>query len=99
VPERETTADRQRLNAMVRGRVQGVGFRYFVKRRAGELGLVGFARNLGDGASVEVVAEGSRPALEALLASLRLGPRLSHVEKVEAGWAEASGGFQGFETI
>jgi acylphosphatase len=86
-----------RLRAVVRGRVQGVGFRAFATRRARELGLKGFARNLADGRGVEVVAEGRRPALEALLAALRLGPSSAHVEAVDASWDEAVGAYSGFE--
>ena len=58
-----------RLYALVHGRVQGVYFRAFVQRHAQALGLSGWARNLPDGATVEVVAEGSRAALDGLLAS------------------------------
>jgi acylphosphatase len=86
------------LHAFVHGRVQGVGFRAFVQRRAGELGLRGYARNLSDGVSIEVVAEGQRAALEALLAALKLGPSGANVEKVDAFWTGATGTYQGFGT-
>lgn len=66
----------------VRGRVQGVGFRWFVQRRADALGLQGFAHNRADG-SVEVVARGTASALEQLGQELWTGPRLSRVENVE----------------
>ncbi|HEX5368456.1 MAG TPA: acylphosphatase, partial [Dehalococcoidia bacterium] len=65
-----TNSERQMLRALVRGRVQGVGFRYFVQERASALGLAGFARNLSNGSTVEVVAEGPLSALEALLEAL-----------------------------
>jgi len=84
------------LRALVRGRVQGVWFRAFAQRRGRELGLTGFARNLSDGVTVEVVAEGPRPALEALLAALRVGPPGAYVERVDVSWGEATGGNQGF---
>jgi len=84
------------LRALVRGRVQGVWFRAFAQGRARELGLRGFARNLSDGVTVEVVAEGPRPALEALLAALRVGPPGAYVERVDVSWGEATGGYQGF---
>jgi acylphosphatase len=87
------------LRAVVHGRVQGVGFRAFVQRRAQELGLKGFARNLSDGVSVEVVAEGQRAALEALLAGLKLGPSASNVQSVDAAWTAATGSYQGFVTL
>lgn len=67
---------------LVHGRVQGVGYRYFVLRTARELGLAGWARNLPDG-SVEVVAEGSEAALESLEESLREGPSLARVSDVQ----------------
>ena len=73
--------ERQRLDASVRGRVQGVGFRYFVMREAGYLGLDGYVANERDG-SVRVVAEGQVSVLEELLERLREGPPMSIVERV-----------------
>lgn len=67
---------------IVRGRVQGVGFRWFVGREARRLGLGGFARNLPDGA-VEVVSQGDEAALEALERALGRGPPAARVEAVE----------------
>jgi acylphosphatase len=66
----------------VSGRVQGVGFRWFVLRKAGELGLSGWAENLPDG-RVRVVARGNPGAIEQLDAALRRGPRLASVTHVE----------------
>jgi acylphosphatase len=73
----------QRLEATVRGRVQGVGFRYFVVRRAMELGLVGWVANAADG-SVVLVAEGSPAALDALDGELQVGPTGAVVQAVDA---------------
>ena len=67
---------------IARGRVQGVGFRWFVWREAQRLGLGGFARNLGDG-GVEVVSQGSDAALDQLEQALRLGPPGARVEALE----------------
>ena len=67
---------------VVRGRVQGVGFRYFVERCAVELRLRGYVRNRADGA-VEVYAVGPPDALALLGRQLRAGPRYALVEKVE----------------
>jgi len=67
----------------VRGRVQGVGFRAFVRNRAAALGLVGSVRNLPDG-SVEVVAQGAAMALDRLGAQLAEGPAFSRVDGLEA---------------
>lgn len=86
----------QRLEAEVVGRVQGVGFRYFVLGRAVRLGLNGWVRNLADDRRVSVVAEGPHARLEQLLEALRLGPPGSHVERVEVAWTNASGAFDGF---
>ena len=91
-----TSDDRQTLRALVRGRVQGVGFRYFVLDRAARLGLVGFVRNLSNGSTVEVVAEGPMPALESLLDALRRGPALACVEHVDVSWAAATGEHESF---
>jgi len=70
------------MRTIVRGRVQGVGFRAFVVREARRLGLDGFTRNLPDG-SVEVVASGHPLQLELLVERLRSGPPLSQVDAVE----------------
>lgn len=69
------------LHFLVQGRVQGVGFRWFVHREASELELRGWVRNTEDG-DVEVVAAGGETDLEELRASLRRGPRGSRVDRV-----------------
>jgi acylphosphatase len=79
---------------VVKGRVQGVGYRYFVLRHAEELGLAGFARNQADG-SVEVVAEGGAAQLGKLEGLLNEGPSFSHVTSVERE-AIAERGASGF---
>ncbi|MEU4670582.1 acylphosphatase [Amycolatopsis sp. NPDC023774] len=84
-----------RLAAWVHGRVQGVGFRWWTRSRALELGLVGFARNLPDG-RVEVVAEGGRDHCERLLATLRSGESPGSVDHVVERWSPAKGGLTGF---
>jgi acylphosphatase len=86
----------ERLAATVHGRVQGVGFRFFIEDHARDLGLAGYARNLTDGRRVEVVAEGGRAALERLVAALRQGPPGSYVERVDTSWEPATGEFRGF---
>ena len=67
---------------LVQGRVQGVGYRYFVQREADARGVTGFVRNLPDG-SVEVVAEADEPVIADLEAQLRRGPSFSRVASVE----------------
>lgn len=67
---------------LVAGRVQGVGFRYFVERVAAELGITGYTRNLADG-RVEVYAVGTAPGLAELSGLLWRGPRMAGVRAVE----------------
>lgn len=86
----------ERLHAVVRGNVQGVGFRYFVQRRGEALGLQGWVRNNDDG-TVEVVAEGDKAKLEQLKRSLEEGPRMARVARVDADWMKATGGLAGFD--
>jgi acylphosphatase len=85
----------QRLHTVIEGRVQGVGFRYFVLENALQLGLTGWVRNSWDG-NVEVTAEGERSQLEKLLAMLYRGPRSSFVTAVHTEWQPAKGEFAGF---
>ena len=75
---------------IVTGRVQGVGYRYFVLREAERLGLAGFARNLPDG-RVEVVAEGSEDVLGELEERLRAGPSFASVAAVDRAPVPARG--------
>jgi acylphosphatase len=83
------------LHAVVHGLVQGVNFRYFVLRRADEMRLTGYVRNLRDG-SVEVVAEGDQEKLQALLEQMEVGPRSAHVKQVKVEWTEYSGSYRDF---
>jgi len=85
----------QRLRAVVKGEVQGVGFRWSVQRQAGELGLTGYAENLPDG-SVRVEAEGDADRLDQLEAYLRQGPRWAEVVSLDVLRAPATGEFRGF---
>jgi acylphosphatase len=85
-----------RLEAVVHGRVQGVGFRIFVVRAARRLGLVGWVANDPSG-RLRCVAEGPRPGLDTLLAELREGPPGAWVERVDAAWSPATGSFSAFD--
>ena len=84
-----------RLTAWVHGHVQGVGFRWWTRCRARELGLVGEARNLPD-RRVAVVAEGPREACERLLDALRGAATPGRVDEVVEQWGAATGGFTAF---
>lgn len=85
----------RRMHAKVTGRVQGVGFRYFVLREAQSLGLTGWVRNRWDG-SVEVVAEGDIEGLRSLAGVLKKGPPSSSVTEVDTDLQAASGEFGSF---
>lgn len=86
----------KRLRAKVHGRVQGVGFRWFVLQRGQELALGGWVRNCADG-TVEVMAEGSDDDLGRLLEILRRGPVAARVTQVEETWTDATGDHPRFE--
>src|SRR5215469_5127142 len=80
---------------LVRGRVQGVGFRWFVEREAHILGITGWVRNNHDG-SVEVVAQGTRDQLAGLHSRLREGPRAARVDSVEVSDEHTVAGLSSF---
>ena len=80
---------------IVRGRVQGVGFRWFVEREAHILGIAGWVRNNSDG-SVEVLGQGTREQLLGLRSRLRQGPRAARVDDVEEFEASAVRGLTTF---
>ena len=84
------------VQAVVYGLVQGVFFRDFVHRRATQLGLTGYVRNLPSGEAVEVHAEGKRKQLEELISYLKIGPPGAKVERVETNWSEYSGDYSHF---
>jgi acylphosphatase len=86
----------KRLQAVVSGRVQGVGFREFVRHEAATRGICGYVRNSDDGRRVEVVAEGADEAIDELAQALQSGPRFAVVDNVDAQYSEASHGFAKF---
>lgn len=86
---------RRQLRARVHGMVQGVGFRWFVLRRAEPLNLAGWVRNCPDG-TVEVLAEGPDDDLGRLIEALRRGPAASRVRKVDEEWGDPQGDLDGF---
>ncbi|HEU4362147.1 MAG TPA: acylphosphatase [Mycobacterium sp.] len=84
-----------RLTAWVHGRVQGVGFRWWTRARALELGLTGYAANRPDG-RVQVVAQGPRDACEHLLNLLQSGKTPGRVDNVVADWSQRGEAITGF---
>ena len=83
-------------NLVVRGRVQGVGFRFFVRQHARDLGLTGWVKNLPD-RNVEIYAEGEKETLDTFISDMREGPTFSHVSDIDIDWLEPSGRFSGFD--
>ncbi len=92
------TTPQRTVHVMVRGRVQGVGFRWFAARAASAQALIGWVRNTADG-SVEVAATGPTPAIDAFLAALQRGPAHARVDAVEVedGAATLTDGYTDFE--
>ncbi len=88
-------SERARLRLIIRGRVQGVGFRFAAQDQAMDLGLTGWARNLING-GVEIVGEGRRDRLQILAAWAHQGPRLAYVTDVREEWLDFTGEFGDF---
>ena len=84
------------LHVVVRGRVQGVGFRIFTHAAAMRLGVTGWVRNTADGA-VEILAEGTEMKLVDLLTEVSKGPPWSHVAELEPVWRKAPPQFDDFK--
>lgn len=89
-------SEKARIFMIIKGRVQGVFFRYKTQQEAQKLGLNGWVKNNGDG-SVEILAEGDKDKLEELIEWCKEGPRSAQVEKVEVKWQKYVGEFEGFE--
>ena len=81
---------------VVKGLVQGVGFRYFVFRHATKLGLTGWVQNLFNG-HVEIDVEGERSLLESLLAEVKIGPRSAQVKDLHIEWQPYENKYASFE--
>jgi acylphosphatase len=86
---------RARLHLVIRGRVQGVGFRFTAYDEAKDLALAGWVRNLANG-DVEIVAEGRQENLQMLAAWAHLGPSSAHVTEVREDWLDSTGEFTEF---
>ena len=85
----------KQIIAVVKGRVQGVGFRYYTQLQAKNLNLTGEVKNLHDG-SVQIVAEGKHNELEQLLEQVRRGPALARVDLINVEWLDASNRYSDF---
>lgn len=85
-----------RAEIIAKGLVQGVGFRYFVYRKAMSLGLTGYVKNQMDG-TVLTVVEGGRSKIEILFNELRVGPMYADVRDIKISWTSYSSEFSSFE--
>ncbi len=93
------TSERTPIQArqfLVRGRVQGVGFRWFVEREAHILKIAGWVRNNPDG-TVEILAQGTRDQLAGLHSRLREGPRAARIDAVDVSEAQPTAGLTSFQ--
>lgn len=85
-----------RLTVRINGRVQGVGYRYFVQKRAQDHNLLGWVKNRPDG-TVEIEAVGPRPSLEEFLHYVRVGPAAANVASAEVHWFEDEPSYNSFD--
>ena len=90
--------DNLTVNMKITGKVQGVGFRYFVLRQAQELGINGWVSNKSNG-NVEAFAQGEKADLERFIAKVKEGPSFSRVEDVSLNWVNEAEQYFGFEII
>lgn len=88
--------EKSAVKIVISGRVQGVGFRYFIAREADELGLNGYAKNLWNG-DVEIYAEGRRELLEEMVKKAGLGPSHSKVESCKVEWLDFANKYDNFD--
>ena len=91
-----TTPNLASVLVVIYGLVQGVFFRDFISRRAIELGLSGYVRNLPDGRALEVAAEGERVKLQRLIEHLKTGPPGAIVSRIATNWSDYSGQYSRF---
>ena len=86
------------LNMKITGKVQGVGFRFFVQQQAQKLGINGWVSNKSNG-DVEALAQGEKVDLEQFIAKVKEGTTFSRVEDVSLNWVKEAGQYFGFEII
>ena len=95
---RDSAVKRKRMQVFYSGRVQGVGFRYSVRKVANEFEVTGSVRNLADG-RVELVAEGSKDELDAFRQGIRESGLEHFIQQEQVSWGEAKNDFRGFEIV
>ena len=88
-------SDKVRAQAIYKGRVQGVGFRFTAQRYANEIGITGYVKNLWS-SQVEIVVEGEKEKVETFLAKIKGGPLSHYIDDVETHFSPYKGEFRGF---
>ena len=88
--------EKKAVSIIARGRVQGVGFRFFVRESASRLGVVGWVKNRADGA-VEIYAEGRKDVLDELIGKVKRGPSFGRVSDLSVDWIEPAGYYTSFD--
>ncbi len=86
------------VHLVLRGKVQGVGFRFFAREQASRCGVAGWVKNLHDGA-IEVYAEGEETMLDDFVEQMEKGPRFGHVTNVEKEYGAVSGDYTDFTIV
>jgi acylphosphatase len=94
----DAPAETRKLNLLVEGHVQGVGFRFAAVEIASQFAVAGFVRNLPDG-NVEVVAEGTESAVSDFWTALRQSRAYRHVTREHVAWSPGRGGFMDFSIL
>ena len=84
------------VQVTIHGRVQGVFFRSFTSRQASKLGITGYVRNMHDGRTLEVQAEGEKTKLKELIEHLKIGPPGAKVEIIDINWSDYTGSYPCF---
>jgi len=87
-----------RAHVFIEGRVQGIGYRYWIRKTAERFDLTGWVRNLADG-RVEAVFEGQKQGIEDIIKKCRRGPMLAGVKHIDVVWEDATGEFKNFEIV
>lgn len=85
----------KRAHVFIDGKVQRVGFRYFVQTKAQEMGIEGWVKNLADG-RVEAVFEGPKPNVLIMIEKCRKGPRASRVDNIDLNWEKTDNNLESF---
>jgi len=97
VSKDKTSGNQARAHIRIHGKVQNVGFRFFIHRKAAGAGALGWAKNADD--HVEVMLEGDKDRIEQCIEACRKGPLFANIKKMDVSWEKPTGEFKSFEVI